>query len=308
MSPSWIERTLGRPCRTVVFNRRSVRVTSGWRWRGEFRVSHQVELALPEGFFDVEALVDAPHAALLADRLREAVPVSPRHVPVWVAMPDSLADVLSFPLKRGLSIRAAQAVLTARLQRELAWVLAPRIAVQRLGRTAEHDIWLAAATDAELHSRADSALREAGLTPWSTRPSALWRHDALLAMCAHGQSAVFVSADAHETTLTFWGADGHVRWCRARWDGPDADVRARTEVIRQRCLEYVNADPDHRLEAVHFLVDSLAAGQLADHLDTHLQIPCLRHVPPAGTCVTTQCMVGSPWPCPWPSPVNPVAA
>jgi hypothetical protein len=292
---------LGRACRTVVFQRRTVRVSTGLRWRGHFRILHQAELALPDGFLEASGPTDAAAVASLAARLREAVPAGPRHMPVWVALPDALADVVIYPLQRGLSVRAAQAVITGRLQRELAWAHAPRLTVQRLTRGTPQDLWLAAAMNADLHGRVEGALREAGLAPWSTRPAALWHIDPLLRFCASGESAALACVDGDGTSVVFWDAAGCVRWCHARWDDHQTDTASRATAIRRICLQYVQADAAHHLQTLHVLVHDAAAAQLADELDQGLETPCQRHLPPAGVCVTASAMAGGGWVCSPPS-------
>ncbi len=305
MSPSWIERRLGRACRTVVFQRRTVRVATGWRWRGHFRITHQAELALPDGFLEVAGRADPKAVAALAAQLREAAPACPRHVPVWVALPDAVADIVSLPLQRGLSDRAAQSVMTGRLQRELGWPRQPRVAVQRLMKAAPKDLWLATALDADLQSAVESALRQAGMAPWAMRPAALWRLGSLLARMASGEGGAWVGVDDDGPSVACWDADRRVRWCHARWEDGQTDATSRAELIRRICLQYVQADPDHRLQALHLLVHDEAAASLADRLDACLQHPCRRHVPPAGVCVTASAMAGVPWVCPWPAPPQP---
>lgn len=308
MSPSWIERLVGRGCRTVVFQRRTVRVSTGWRWRGYFRIVHRAELALPDGFLEVSEPTDTSALDSLAAQLREAVPACPRHMPVWVALPDALADVVSYPLQRGLSLRAAQAVISGRLQRELAWAQAPRLAVQRLTRGTPQDRWLAAAMNTDLHGRVERALRAAGLAPWAMRPAALWRLDPLLRRCARGESAALACVEDGGTSVAFWDAAGCMRWCYAQWDDRLTDAASRAEAIRRICLQYVQADAAHHLKTLHLLVHDEAAAQLADELDQALERPCQRHLPPTGVCVTASAMASGGWVCALPAPTIPVVA
>lgn len=244
----------------------------GWRLRDSARC----ELSTPL----YSGRPDATHASAVTDALRQIAPdLAKRYVPVHVAVPDPVVAVAVLELDTLPSGRKAQLELTHWMMKKERFATGeePVCVCQPLGEEAGKQLLLAAAIDSGWHGCLFSALRAAGIVPWSLNAAATYAHNLWHPrLSSLGTAGALVRLDSDSWTLTLWDKRTAPRLVRSRWRERSAmEFELISTEVERTILSYIHGGAGREVKAVYASAPRDEMNGLTAALDSRLTTPCI---------------------------------